>query len=188
MRDSSRNTMGLFLGRWWTVLLRGVAAVAIGVLVFVWPHLTVATLVLLFGFYALTHGLSSLIAAIFNRQKTRNRWLLAFEGVIGIWAGMVTLRAPSTTAMVLIFFVWAWAMATGILRIVEAIRLRKENSGEIWLALSGVVLILFGFMLRLRPVVAVIDLAWVIAACALLFGLFEIMLGRELRSLQHAGA
>jgi uncharacterized membrane protein HdeD (DUF308 family) len=188
VRDSSRNTMGLFLGRWWTVLLRGVAAVAFGVLVFVWPHLTVATLVLLFGFYALTHGLSSMIAAIFNRQKTRNRWLLAFEGVIGIWAGMVTLRAPSTTAMVLIFFVWAWAMATGILRIVEAIRLRKEISGEIWLALSGVVLILFGFMLRLRPVMAVIDLAWVIAACALLFGLFEIMLGRELRSVQHAGA
>ena len=90
MTDSSTNAIGLFLGRWWTVLLRGVAAVTFGVLMFAWPHLTVAKLILLFGIYALTHGLVSLIAAIANRQKSRSRWLLAFEGVIGIWAGIVT--------------------------------------------------------------------------------------------------
>jgi uncharacterized membrane protein HdeD (DUF308 family) len=184
--DSSTKAVGMFLGRWWTVLLRGVAAVAFGVLMFAWPHLTVAKLVLLFGIYALTHGTVSLIAAIANRQKSRNRLLLVFEGVIGIWAGLVTLRSPLTTAMVLIFFIWVWALVTGILRIFEAIRLRREITGEVWLALSGVVLILFAFMLRLRPVQGAFDLAWVIGACALLFGLFEIMLGRELRSMQHA--
>ena len=88
--------------------------------------------------------------------------------------------------MVLIFFIWVWALVTGILRIFEAIRLRKEISGEVWLALSGVVLVLFAFMLRLRPTLGGFDLAWVIGATALLFGLFEIMLGRELRSMQHA--
>ena len=186
MADSSTNAIGLFLGRWWTVLLRGVAAVTFGVLMFAWPHLTVAKLILLFGIYALTHGLVSLIAAIANRQKSRSRWLLAFEGVIGIWAGLVTLRSPLTTAVVLIFFIWVWALVTGILRIFEAIRLRKEISGEVWLALSGVVLVLFAFMLRLRPTLGGFDLAWVIGATALLFGLFEIMLGRELRSMQHA--
>jgi uncharacterized membrane protein HdeD (DUF308 family) len=92
------------------------------------------------------------------------------------------------TAMVLIFFVWVWALVTGILRIFEAIRLRKEISGELWLALSGVVLILFAFMLRLRPVLGAFDPVWVLAACAVLFGLLEIMLGRELRSVQHASA
>ena len=187
MTDSSRNAVGLFLGRWWTVLLRGLAAVVFGVLMFVWPHLTVAKLVLFFGLYALIHGTTSLIAAIANRQKTRSRWLLAFEGAIGIFAGLVTLRSPLLTLLVLIFFVWAWALVTGVLRIFEAIRLRKEISGEVWLALSGVVLIVFAFMLRLRPVVGAFDLAWVIGAGALLFGLLEIMLGRELRSVQHAG-
>jgi uncharacterized membrane protein HdeD (DUF308 family) len=92
------------------------------------------------------------------------------------------------TAMVLMFFIWVWALATGILRICEAIRLRKEISGEVWLALSGVILIVFAFMLRLRPVLVSFDVAWAIGACALLFGLFEILLGRELRSMQHASA
>jgi uncharacterized membrane protein HdeD (DUF308 family) len=180
--------VGLFLGRWWTVLLRGLAAVAFGVLMFVWPHLTLAKVVLAFGLYAMIHGTVALIAAIADRQKTRSPWLLAAEGVIGIVAGVVTLRSPLLTAILLIFFMWAWALVTGILRIFEAIRLRKEISGEVWLALSGVVLIVFAFMLRLRPVLGDFDLAWVIGAGALLFGLLEIMLGRELRSVQHARA
>lgn len=168
--------------------VRGVAAVAFGVLAFTWPHLTVPTLIVLSGLYALTHGTFSLLAAIINRQKTKSRWLLAFEGVVGILAGVMTLRRPVTTALVLIFFIWAWALATGILRIFEAIRLRKEISGEIWLALSGVVLVAFACMLRLRPVAGTFDLSWVIAACALLFGLLEIMPGQELRSMQQANA
>jgi uncharacterized membrane protein HdeD (DUF308 family) len=96
------------------------------------------------------------------------------------------LRSPTTTAMVLIFFVWVWAIATGILRIAEAIRLRKAIRGEVWLALSGVVTVVFGLMLFLRPVAALIGLAWVIAAYALLLGLFEILQGLELRTLGHA--
>jgi uncharacterized membrane protein HdeD (DUF308 family) len=146
--------------------------------------LTIATLVLLFGFYALIYGLFSLTAAIGTRQQT-GRWLLALEGVVGICAALLTLRMPSTSAIVLIFFVRLWAIVTGVLRIAEAIRLRKEISGEVWLALSGVVTILFGFMLMLGPIVGVIGLARVIAGYALILGLLEIMLGFELRGAEH---
>lgn len=177
---------GRFTRRWWVVLLRGVIAVIFGVMAFAWPHLTIATLVLLFGWYALFHGVSSLIAAIGYRPEAGNRWLLVLEGVVGLWAGIVTLRSPTTTAVVLIFFVWIWAIATGILRIVEAIRLRRQISGEVWLVLSGVVTVAFGVMLMLRPVAGLIALAWVIAAYALLFGLLEILLGLELRTVGQA--
>jgi uncharacterized membrane protein HdeD (DUF308 family) len=105
MTDSSPDTAGLFVRRWWTVLLRGLTAVAFGFLAFVWPHRTIATLVLPFGVYALIHGIVSLITAIGSRQQTRSRWLSALEGVAGIWAGIETPRAPSTTPVVLIFFV-----------------------------------------------------------------------------------
>jgi uncharacterized membrane protein HdeD (DUF308 family) len=177
---------GLFTRRWWVVLLRGVIAVIFGLMAFAWPHLTVATLVLLFGWYALIHGISSIAAAIGYRPEAGNRLLLVLEGVVGIWAGIVTLRSPTVTAVVLIFFVWIWAIATGVLRIIEAIRLRKEIRGEVWLALSGVVTVVFGLMLLLRPVAGLIALAWIIAAYALLLGLCEILLGLELRTLGHA--
>ena len=185
MTDSPLNT-GLFVGRWWVVVLRGLAAVAFAVLAFASPHLTLATLVLLFGYFALVYGLFSFIAALGGRRQGAARWLLVLEGVIGLWAGIVTLRTPSTTAMVLIVLIWLWAIATGLLRIFEAIRLRKQISGELWLVLSGVLGVLFGLVLLFQPIVGVITLAWIIAGYALLLGICEILLGFELRSWGHS--
>jgi uncharacterized membrane protein HdeD (DUF308 family) len=176
----------LFGARWWAVLLRGIVAIAFGVLAFAWPGVTVATLVVMFGLYALVDGVFSLLTAIGGRRHREDRWLLALEGIIGIWAGVVTLRAPEVTAVVLVFFISIWAMATGFLRIAAAIRLRKEISGEVWLALSGVLAVLFALMLIMRPVVGVLGLVWLIAGYALVLGVFEIMLGVELRSLRTA--
>jgi uncharacterized membrane protein HdeD (DUF308 family) len=166
----------LFAGRWWA------AAMA-----FSWPGVTVATLVLLFGWYALADGIFSLISAIGGGNRTReDRWLLALEGVVGLWAGIVTLRAPAVTAMVLVFFISIWAMVTGFLRIAAAFRLRKEISGEVWLALSGVLSILFALMLFFRPIFGAIGLVWVIAGYAFVLGLMLIMLGFELRQVRAA--
>jgi uncharacterized membrane protein HdeD (DUF308 family) len=181
------QTVGLFAGRWWAVLLRGIIAIAFAVLAFAWPGVTLGALVLLFGSYALLDGVVSLLAAIGGHRHGEDRWLLVIESVVGIWAGIVTLRAPAITAVVLVFFMSIWAMASGFLRIVTAIRLRKEISGEVWLALSGVLSILFALMLMLRPALGAVGLVWVIAGYALAMGVLLIMLGVELRS-PHAAS
>jgi uncharacterized membrane protein HdeD (DUF308 family) len=111
---------------------------------------------------------------------------LALEGIVGIRAGVVTLRAPEVTAVVLLFFISIWAMATGFLRIAAAIRPRREISGDVWLVLSGLLAVLFAFILIMRPVVGVIALVWLIAGYALVLGVFEIMLGVALRGLRTA--
>jgi uncharacterized membrane protein HdeD (DUF308 family) len=176
------------VGRWWTLLLRGLTAVAFGVLAFAWPRETSATLLTLFGLYALVHGILSLIAAIDRRGQHAGRRLLAIEAGVGVSVGILTLRAPSKTAMVLVLFVWVWAIVTGIVRIFEAIRLRHEIRGELWLALSAAMSILFGLVLMVRPILGVVAIAWVIAAFALVIGLFEILLGCELRAIRHGRA
>jgi uncharacterized membrane protein HdeD (DUF308 family) len=183
--DSVVLREGLWDRRWWAVILRGLIAIAFAVLAFTWPGVTVATLVLLFGIYASVDGISSLVAAVAGRDH-EDRWLLALEGVIGIWAGVLTLRAPGMTAALLVFFISIWAMATGFFRIIEAIRLRKQISGEIWLALSGVLSILFALMLMLRPVVGTLSIVSVLAAYVLLLGVSLVFLGIELKKVQAA--
>jgi len=84
-----------------------------------------------------------------------------------------------------IVYIWLSAAGTGILQIVEAIRLRKEISGDVWLALGGGVTLCFGSIIWLRPFIGLIELAVAIAVFALLWGVFEILLGKELRSLRH---
>jgi uncharacterized membrane protein HdeD (DUF308 family) len=99
---------------------------------------------------------------------------------------LLILRAPGLTTALLVFFISIWAMATGFLRIVEAIRLRKQISGEMWLALSGVLSILFAFMLIVRPVVGALSILWVLAAYALILGVFLVFLGVEIKRVQTA--
>ena len=62
---------------WWVLLIRGIAAILFGILAFLWPGLTLAVLVLLFGAYALVDGIFSIIAAFAaSDQPAGNRWLV----------------------------------------------------------------------------------------------------------------
>ena len=169
------------------MLLRGLTAIAFGVLALAWPGITLPRLVVLFGLYAIVHGILSAAAAIGTRGQ-HGSLLLAIEAIVGFWAGVVTLRSGSGTPMAFVLLVWLWAIGTGIIRIAEAIRLRKDIPGDIWLALSGVVTVLFGLMLVSRFFVGVVGLAVLIAAFAVIVGIFEILLGWELRAVRHGTA
>src|SRR4051794_2088072 len=80
------------------------------------PDSPLTALIYLFGYFALAYGLFSFLAAIVGRGQGASRWLLVMEGVIGLWAGIVTLRTPTARGMVLILLIWVWAIATGLLR------------------------------------------------------------------------
>ena len=172
----------LFRGRGWVVLLRGVTAIAFGVLAAVGPRVTLSTLVVLFGIYALVHGILSLAAAVGGRGQ-QGSVLLAVEGVVGLVAGALTMRRLHPSIMAFVFLVWLWAIATGILRIAEAVRLRKEIPGDIWLALSGVVPVFLALLLFAPRIIGgTVGLALLIAIPAVIWGVFEILLGYELRA------
>ena len=182
---SPTQSSELFRGRGWVVLLRGLTAIAFGVLAALGPSITFSTLVILFGIYALVHGILSLAAAVGGRGQQGSA-LLAFEGIVGLLAGALTLRHMHPSMMAFVFLVWLWAIATGLLRIAEAIRLRKEIPGDIWLALSGVATVFLGFMLFSQRIIGgAVGLALLIAIPAVIWGVFEILLGWELRTARH---
>jgi uncharacterized membrane protein HdeD (DUF308 family) len=107
--------------------------------------------------------------------------------LIGIGAGFATLHAPVLTTVVLLFFIAVWALATGVLKIVEAIRLRREISGEFWLVLSGIVSVAFAFLVLLRPMAGALAMAWVIGWYALFLGAMLVMLSIKLLGLRRRG-
>lgn len=182
--NSAERSRIVFEGREWVVLLRGVVAIALAVAALTWPAMTRVKLGNLFGVYALSHGMLSLVGAISGRGQPGSM-LLGMEGAVGLAAGLFALKSSLPTPFVTIAYIWLWAAGTGILQIVEAIRLRKEISGDVWLALGGTVTLCFGSIIWLRPFIGLIELAVAIAVFALLWGIFEILLGKELRPLRH---
>jgi len=166
---------------WWAFVVRGIFAILFGIVSFAWPGITVATLIVLFGAYALVDGIFLIIKAIGNWRGREDRWLLLLEGLLGIGIGFLTLAAPGVTALALVFYIAAWSLATGVLEIATAVRLRKEIEGEGWMILSGIASILFALLLMSFPGAGAVGLVWVIAGYAIVFGIILVILGFKLR-------
>jgi len=167
---------------WWVLLIRGIIAVLFGVLAYLRPGITLAALVLLFGAYAFADGILAVVAAIAGRKEREHWWVLLLEGLVGIAVGVITLRAPGVTAVALLFYIAAWAILTGILEIVAAIRLRKEIKGEWLMILGGLASVVFGLLLLARPGVGALTVIWLIAGYAVVFGIVLIVLAFKARS------
>jgi uncharacterized membrane protein HdeD (DUF308 family) len=167
---------------WWLLALRGLAAVVFGVLAFIWPGATLITLVWLFGAFALVNGILSLILAAKTPKGYPKVGSLIFGGLLGILAGLLTFVMPGITALGLLILIAAWAIVTGVMELVAAVRLRKIIANEWLLVLAGIASIAFGILLLFQPAVGALALIWWIGAWALVFGILLMILAFRMRN------
>lgn len=176
----------VYTHNWWALALRGLVAVLFGVLAFVMPGITLTALVFLWGAYAISDGILSIIAG-FRAPKGDNRWWLSLlRGVFGVIAGVLAFVMPGITALFLLLLIAFWAVVTGILEIVAAIQMRKYITGEWLMVLSGIASIIFGVLLFINPSAGALAVIWIIGSYAFIFGILMIILGFKLRSLEHS--
>lgn len=170
---------------WWTFILRGVLAILFGVLAFFAPTYGIGILVGLFAAWAIIDGVGNLVAGIRTRGQDRSWWLEVLEGVVSVAAGVIAVLLPAAAAQVLVLIIAAWAIITGGIEIVMAIRLRRVIDNEVWMALAGVASILFGVILLLFPAAGAVSLVWLIGSFAIAFGAFLVILGWRLRGIDR---
>jgi uncharacterized membrane protein HdeD (DUF308 family) len=176
----------LWLGDWRALALRGLVALAFGMLTLIWPDLTLWALVLLFGAFVLVDGMFTLAAVIRKEPETRDaRGWLIFEGIASIAAGVITFVWPDITALALLFVIAAWAFVLGALRLAVAIRLRHAID-DWWLpALSGALSIAFAVLLVITPGAGALAITWLIGWFAVFIGVLLLMLAFRVRKLQR---
>ncbi len=169
---------------WWILMLRGVLALLFGIAAFLLPGVTLATLVLLFAAFAFADGVFEVFHAVRVFRTHENWWLLLMEGLLGILFGVLTFQSPEITTLLLLMYIAAWAIVSGMMRIVEAIHLRREIEGEWLLALGGIVSLGFGAMMIARPGAGALAVIWFIGTWALIAGIILIALALKLRTLR----
>ena len=176
------NRLATILHRgWWLMLLRGIVAIAFGVLTWMQPAISAVALVLLFGAFAFADGVLSTWAAIAGRAEHEYWWLVLLRGLLGIGVGILAFVEPGVVALALLFYIAIWAIATGVLEIAAAIRLRREIQGEWLMILSGLLSVVFGVVLVARPGAGALALLWLIAAFAIAFGVVLVILAFKAR-------
>ena len=169
---------------WWVPVIRGIAAIAFGVIAFTHPVMAIATLVLFFGAWVLIDGIFRIVAAIRHRGSDPDwAWQLVI-GIIGIIVGLLTFHAPRVTALALVIYIAAWALMIGASEIVMAVKLRHEIKGEWFLILMGLASIVFAVLLLWNPVAGAAAVIWLIAWYAVVLGILAIFFGFRLRSLR----
>lgn len=167
-------------------MLRGVMAVIFALLAFIWPAITLSVLVVFLGAYLFVDGLFTLVYGFQVLKKDSHWWVLVLEGLLGMAAGMVALFMPAITAVFLVTLIAIWAVVTGILEIILAIRLRKEITNEWMLAIAGVFSVIFGILLIAQPIAGVVVIAWWLGIYALFFGVFLVSVGLRLKKIKPA--
>jgi len=168
--------------RWGWVVTRGVLGVLFGLIAFSRPGAMAFSMVLIFGCYAFASGIATIIASARSGRAGESWGTLLFEGLLWIAAGVAALLWPASTALAFVWLIGAWALVTGVLEIMSAIKLRKHIEHEWLLAIAGAVSIAFGLLMFYRPIAGGLAVVWWLGAYALLFGVMQIVLGFRLRS------
>lgn len=179
--------LDLLTRRWWILLLRGIVAIAFGIMAFRWPAPALYALVLLYAGFALVDGVFAIAtAAGANRADPNLRlWPLVVAGLALVAAGAVAFGWPGLTVVSLLLVIGLAAVVRGVMEIVEAVRLRHEIENERALGLAGALSIVFGLLVLLRPGAGALALIWMIAGWAIFVGVLYVMLALRMRGLRE---
>lgn len=172
---------GVLARNWWAVALRGAAAIVFGLIAFFAPGATLLSLTIVFAALMLLDGFLNLMAGLRSARRHERWGSLVLFGVVDLLAATVTLVDPRLTVIAFVFLLAGWALATGALAIVAAVRLRHDH-GRWWLGFSGALSVVGGLALAIAPLVGALVLTWWLGAYALIFGASLLVLAFRLRN------
>jgi len=159
----------------WAVGLNGALSVALGVVILIWPNISLFALTILFGAYMTASGALGLGTAIWGKL-IQNRGWLAFASILSIVAGVLVLVWPNIGALALLYIIGAYAVAFGVMVVGSAFRLPLDGADKAVLLFSGFVSILFGVVMFAKPGAGALVVLGLIAAFALVIGVGELIL------------
>ena len=185
-----QQMLGTLRRNWGWIVFRGVLALALGVVSFLFPLSALFAFAMVFAAYAGADGILSMVAAVRPPPRKEERWwAYVIRGIIGIATAILFVLMPEVMtvgyALVTLVMLAIWAIVTGALEMVAATSLRKEIRGEWLMGLSGALSVFLGIaifiLLVLDPLTTLPSAAWVIGAYAMFAGFVLIGLGLKLR-------
>jgi uncharacterized membrane protein HdeD (DUF308 family) len=173
--DRFTNVAGTQVKKWrWAIGLQGLASVVFGVMLLVWPEISIYALTIVFGIYTLATGFTAFAAAFSSKNKDE-RASLILSGLLGTVVGIMVLAWPNISALALLYVIGTYAVLLGILAIVASFRLPLDGRDTALMILSGLVSIVFGIVIFAKPGAGALAVLALIAAFALVAGITQLV-------------
>lgn len=173
---------------WWQILVRGIIALIFGIVVLAWPTAALIIFALLFGAFVFVDGIFTLVAAVNYKAGGGRRVWLYVAGIAGILVGLIIFLLPVVAIpmliLILVYLIAAWALVTGVMELVYAFQANQDTAIRWMFAISGILSIILGILMLLKPLIGALVIAVVVGAYAVLAGILLIILSFRLRSIK----
>jgi uncharacterized membrane protein HdeD (DUF308 family) len=161
---------------WWTLLIKGLIALAFGIAAVFWPGPTLIALLYLFSAYIIVTGIMNIILGIFGHRVVMNMWLaVLLLGILEIAVGVYVIRNPGISLGVLILIIGFTFLLRGIWEVVAAFMASTpDRANKTLLILSGVLSILVGIYIVMQPAAGGLAFVWALGVYAIVVGSMDI--------------
>ena len=169
----------------WAIGINGVLSVLFGAMILAWPGIGLYALTILFGAYATASGVVGLMNVASVKE---GRGWTVLSSLLGIGVGLAVLLWPSISALGLLYIIATYAITLGVIAIGSTFWLPIEGEDAVLLSLSGLVSILFGLVMFMKPGDGALVLLALIAAFSLVKGITELVVaigGARIMKRQH---
>ncbi|MBN2168212.1 MAG: DUF308 domain-containing protein [Actinobacteria bacterium] len=164
---------------WWSFLLRGLIALAFGIVMIAYPGATAKTFFWIFGVFVLAYGVVDIARGVYYLFK-KEKWFATFAwGAVDFLIGGIILghldKATAGTLWVIALLVGIWVIVIGIFEVASAIDL-PPTTGRGWLMVLGIVSIIFGILILVWPFGSIYALMVLIGIYAIIAGIMDIVM------------
>ncbi len=163
-------------GAWMALsIITGVLMIVLGILFLARPGMSLASVILLFGWFTIAYGIVEVVNGLLGRSEHR-LWTV-IVGLLAVVVGIMVLVWPGLTSLALLYLIAAWAIVTGVTDVAGAFASGVSGGMRVWLLLIGIVSIAAGIFLFVNPVTGALAVLWVIGVYLVALGLIRVILG-----------
>jgi uncharacterized membrane protein HdeD (DUF308 family) len=162
---------------WWLGLMVGIVTLLGGIVLVAYPGPTLTVIALLVGIELLIGGVFLIVGALGHPAGSRAWGVLG--GSLAVIAGVIVLRHPSGSILVVALAVGIYLILSGVLRIVGAVEVRE---GRGWLVLGALVDLVLGIVIVSWPSFGITTLAIVFGIVLIVRGLVLVAIAFALRA------
>ncbi len=165
----------------WSLLLRGLVWLALGVFILLRPLESVAALALVIAIWALVSGISQIVQSIEMRAAVAHWWLMLLSGTISVVFGIAALRYyPGLSLAFAVIWTAYWFLLSGAVAVSISMQERRIGMPWGWTAFFGVVSVIAGIYAIFLPpatlavIMSLLAALAIVGGCAQLFGAYAL--------------
>lgn len=175
---------GKFIGKisWKIMLLRSIASIAAGTMVFAWPMASLVAIAMIIGIYFIFNGVMAVSAAF---ALNKGKLFMFFYGLLCIFAGSIAFKNPLFTDMVIMLFVGVWAIFSGFSELGVCLKMHGNAPVKFFLGFTGIISLIFGMLVLFNLKTSLGMFVWIAGFYFLMTGFSMLFLAFSLKGIQN---